>query len=78
MDVDAIVLSLSRHAGDSAAFAQAAAGITLAVVSNTVVKCGIVLTVGRGAIRGHVTRASAAVLVAGLLAAGIVVGAGRG
>jgi uncharacterized membrane protein (DUF4010 family) len=65
-DVDAITLSLAGAADQPAALAQAAIAITLAVLSNTVVKCGIVLWQGRGALRGHVTVASAVVLVVGL------------
>jgi uncharacterized membrane protein (DUF4010 family) len=65
-DVDAITLSLAGAADQPAALAQAAIAITLAVLSNTVVKCGIVLWQGRGPLRGHVSVASAVVLVVGL------------
>lgn len=69
VDVDAIVLSLSQQAADFATLPTAAIGIALAVVSNTVVKCGIVLLQGRGAVRGHLVRSSAVLLAAGLAAA---------
>ena len=74
VDVDAIVLSLARQASDSQALSQAAIGIALAVVANTVVKCAIVLLLGRGAVRGHLARASAAILLLGLVAAAAVHG----
>lgn len=72
VDVDAIVLSLTRQSAEGTPRVVAAIGIALAMATNTIVKCGIVLLQGRGAIRGHVGWASAAVLAAGLLAAAVV------
>lgn len=65
-DVDAITLSLARGGGgDAAALAQAATGITVAVLANTVVKCGIVVVQGRGPMRGQVLSASLLLLALG-------------
>jgi len=72
VDVDAIVLSLAAQGNGAGSSTQAAIGIALAVVANTIVKCGIVLLQGRGAVRDHVAWASAAVLVVGLASAAIV------
>jgi uncharacterized membrane protein (DUF4010 family) len=63
VDVDAITLSVAGAAGGEA---QAAAAIVIAVVANSVVKCGLVLVLGSGRVRWHVGIATAAVLAAGL------------
>ncbi len=53
-DVDAITLSLSRMAGAELGLSVAATGITLAAISNNLVKGGIAAAVSRGALAGAV------------------------
>lgn len=53
-DVDAITLSLAQHAGAGLPEAVAVRAILLACLSNTAVKCGLVLGLGRGPLRRHV------------------------
>jgi uncharacterized membrane protein (DUF4010 family) len=65
-DVDAITLSMAGSAHEGAARAEAAVAITIAVLANTVVKCGVVLALGGGAVRRQIGLATAAVLAAGL------------
>lgn len=72
-DVDAITLSMADAARTSDGFAQAATAIAIAiaVVANTAVKCALVLGFGAGRVRPQVAVATAAVLVTGLLVAGL-------
>jgi uncharacterized membrane protein (DUF4010 family) len=65
-DVDAITLSMSQFARQEGNFAIAAGAITIAAVSNNVVKCGLVVFLGNPAMRRRVIVATAALLVAGL------------
>ena len=58
-DVDAITLSMAAHA------------ITLAALSNTVVKIGMVLVLGAPALRRPILITAGALLVAGLLASSL-------
>lgn len=64
-DVDAITLSMAgftRQGGDPTVAVRA---ITLAAASNTMVKCGMALTLGTGVFGRHVALASVAILLAG-------------
>ena len=65
-DVDAITLSMSDFARVGGEPATAAAAITIATVSNTLVKCGFVATLGSGAMRRRMLPATAAILALGL------------
>ena len=48
VDVDAIALSLAGNAGDPARHADAVRAILIAALSNTVVKCAMVVGLGSG------------------------------
>lgn len=65
VDVDAITLSLATEAHTPDRQAQAAMALAAAVIANTVVKCGLVLVLGRGELRRHIALATALILVAG-------------
>jgi uncharacterized membrane protein (DUF4010 family) len=65
-DVDAITLSMSEFARQDGSLATAAGAIAIAAISNTLVKCGLVVFLGSAAIRRRVVAATAAVLVSGL------------
>jgi uncharacterized membrane protein (DUF4010 family) len=65
VDVDAITLSLAGDARDAAAAAQLGLALTAAAVSNTLVKCAMVVALGRGALRRHVALATLAIVAAG-------------
>lgn len=69
VDVDAITLSLAAGAHGTGGQAQAAWAIAAAVLANTVVKCGLVLVLGRGALRRHIALATGVILAAGAGAA---------
>jgi uncharacterized membrane protein (DUF4010 family) len=65
-DVDAITLSMSdfaRHGGEPA---TAAAAVTVAAVTNTLVKCGFVAALGSRPMRRRIIPATAAILALGL------------
>jgi uncharacterized membrane protein (DUF4010 family) len=66
-DVDAITLSMARYAqaGDAAVAVNA---ITIAAVTNTLIKAGMVATLGSAAMRVPVLLAAAAVVAGGLAA----------
>ncbi len=70
-DVDAITLSMADAARTRDGLAQAPTAIAIAVVANTAVKCAIVLAFGAGRVRAQVVVATAAVLITGLLVAGL-------
>ncbi|MBU4460580.1 MAG: DUF4010 domain-containing protein, partial [Verrucomicrobia bacterium] len=53
-DADAITLSMAQMARDSAAMHAPALAIVIAVVANTVAKCGIVVALGSRALMGRV------------------------
>lgn len=63
VDVDAIALSMARAPVVPGSTVGAVA-ITLAVVSNTIVKTAMVALLGRGALRRHIGRAAAAIVPA--------------
>ncbi len=64
-DVDAITLSMSEFARQDGNLPMAAGAIAIAAISNTIVKCGLVVFLGSAAIRRHVTVATAALLITG-------------
>jgi len=68
-DVDAITLSMARLAQDGGGEQLAARAITIAAVSNTLIKGGMVLGLGSRDLARRVTPAAAGILVAGLVAA---------
>jgi uncharacterized membrane protein (DUF4010 family) len=63
-DVDAITLSLAQYAR-TGSMALAAQSITLAVLSNTLVKTAMVVALGSPALRRSILAASAGILAAG-------------
>jgi uncharacterized membrane protein (DUF4010 family) len=67
-DVDAITLSMAEYARQSSAYSTAAIAVATAALSNTVVKCGMVLVLGSQALRSRILAATAAILVSGVLA----------
>jgi len=67
-DVDAITLSMTQYAQQSSLYATAAAAITVAALSNTVVKCGMVVVLGSPTLRARLLPATALILVCGGLA----------
>jgi uncharacterized membrane protein (DUF4010 family) len=71
VDVDAIALSMASGARGEDDFSRAGAAIAIAAIANTVVKCGMVLALGRGPARRHVALATAVVLVVGLVVVGV-------
>lgn len=66
-DVDAITLSMAEYARANSV-SMAATAITLAALSNTVVKAGMVASLGGGALRRPVLLASATLIIAGVAA----------
>jgi len=64
-DVDAITLSMAQYARTGNA-AVASHAITIAVLSNTIIKTGMVTALGSPALRGSVLVATAGILVAGV------------
>jgi len=66
-DVDAITLSMAEYARQSTLHAAAATAITVAALSNTVVKCGMVVVLGSPALRRRLLTATAIILLAGSL-----------
>jgi uncharacterized membrane protein (DUF4010 family) len=67
-DVDAITLSMAEFARQSGDLATATAAIALAALSNTLVKCGMVLMFGSRPLRLRLTLATAVILAVGLAA----------
>jgi uncharacterized membrane protein (DUF4010 family) len=64
-DVDAITLSMAEYAkGNSPTVAAIA--VVIAAISNTVVKCGMVATLGGPALRRPILLATAGIIVAGI------------
>src|SRR5262245_15448044 len=66
VDVDAITLSMAKEVGGPDDFARAGTAITIALLSNTIVKCGMVISLGKGPVRHHVGYATAAILATGV------------
>lgn len=73
-DVDAITLSMARLAGADVSQAVAARAVTLAALSNTVVKGGIAIALGSASLRRYILPTFGAVLVVGVATAFLLVG----
>ena len=71
-DVDAITLSMAQSSQDGIGFTVATHAIGIAALSNTLVKCAMVLVLGRGPLRPRLAIATAALVACGALAALIV------
>jgi uncharacterized membrane protein (DUF4010 family) len=67
-DVDAITLSMADFARDGGEARIAVGAIVIAALANTVVKCGMVVVFGSGALRRLLIPATLAILAAGGLA----------
>ncbi|MDX3774508.1 MgtC/SapB family protein [Chromatiaceae bacterium AAb-1] len=70
-DVDAITLSMSEFARQSVTtdltmLSVAASAITIATLSNTMVKCGLVMTLGSKALASRLLLATLIILIAGI------------
>ena len=61
-DVDAITLSMAQMARDGGALPSAAIAIVVAATANTIVKCGIVLTLGSRPLKARVLLLTASLL----------------
>jgi uncharacterized membrane protein (DUF4010 family) len=64
-DVDAITLSMAEYAKGGGDIKTAVISITIAAVSNTLVKCGFVFMFGEGRIRTLIGIATAVILIGG-------------
>jgi uncharacterized membrane protein (DUF4010 family) len=64
-DVDAITLSMAEYAKGGSP-TVAAIAVVIAAISNTVVKCGMVTTLGGPALRRPMLLATAGVMAAGI------------
>jgi len=73
-DVDAIALSMARLAGADVSYIVAARAVTLAALSNTLVKGGIAVSLGSASLRRYILPIFGAVLVVGIIVAFFVVG----
>ncbi|GAB59803.1 hypothetical protein RNAN_2816 [Rheinheimera nanhaiensis E407-8] len=72
-DVDAITLSMSEYGRQAAeGLTTAAVAITIAALSNTVVKCALVYTLGARALANKVLLATAAIVSAGVISIALV------
>ncbi len=71
-DVDAITLSMAEYARGNRDLGTAAGAIVIAALANTVVKCGLVVALGSGALRARLLVATLAVLAVGLAALWLV------
>jgi uncharacterized membrane protein (DUF4010 family) len=73
-DVDAITLSMARLAGADVSYTVAARAVTLAALSNTLVKGGIAVSLGSASLRRYILPIFGAVLVVGIAVAFLMVG----
>ena len=73
-DVDAITLSMASLAGADVSYTVAARAVTLAALSNTLVKGGIAVSLGSASLRRYVLPIFGAVLVVGIGIAFLLVG----
>jgi len=64
-DVDAITLSMATMARDGGDATIATRAVTIAALSNTLVKCGFVATLGAAALRRRIVAATGVILAAG-------------
>jgi uncharacterized membrane protein (DUF4010 family) len=71
-DVDAITLSMAQSSHDGVGFAVATHAIAIAALSNTLVKCAMVLALGRGPLLPRLAVATAVLVACGALAALVV------
>jgi uncharacterized membrane protein (DUF4010 family) len=71
-DMDALTLSMTRYAASPDAVPMAAAAVGVGVLSNTALKCGLVLAIGEARYRRHAA-GGLAMLAAGS-AAGLALG----
>lgn len=67
-DVDAITLSMAAFARNGGHTGVAVNSITIAVMTNTAVKCGVVTALGSAALRNRTLAATACVVIAGVVA----------
>jgi uncharacterized membrane protein (DUF4010 family) len=67
-DVDAITLSMAQYAADTGESNTAATAITIAALSNTLVKCVIALALGSPRMRGQILAAALIMFVGGAAA----------
>ena len=67
-DVDAITLSMTELARQGSALELVAGALIIAAVSNTLVKCGLVLVIGSGALRRQLLLSSVLISLTGLSA----------
>lgn len=70
-DVDAITLSMAEYARQGNALDLAVTALVVATLSNTLVKCALVVVLGSGSLRRRLLAATAAVVLAGLIAIGL-------
>jgi len=71
-DVDAVTIAFSRLGPGAAGWQTPAAAVTVAAVTNTVVKLGIALGMGAGRFRRYAAVSLAAIAAAGAVAGVIV------
>lgn len=67
-DVDAITLSMTELARQGSALALVGVAVIIAAMSNTVVKCGLVLAIGNPALRRYLLPGTIVILCSGLVA----------
>lgn len=67
-DVDAITLSMTELARQGSALELVAGALIIAAVSNTLVKCGLVMVIGSGALRRQLLLSSVLISLTGLSA----------
>lgn len=65
-DVDAITLAMSQYASEGGQTHIAVAAITIAIISNTLVKCGLVFCLGSRALAWRLASVTVAVVAAGV------------
>jgi uncharacterized membrane protein (DUF4010 family) len=65
-DVDAITLSMARFSSQGGDATIASGAIVLAALSNTLVKCGLVVGLGSRSLGKRIAVATAALVVAGI------------
>lgn len=70
-DVDAITLSMAEYARQGNALDLAVTALVVATLSNTLVKCALVVLLGSGSLRRRLLAATAAVVVVGAMAIGL-------
>ena len=70
-DVDAITLSMAEYARQGNAPKLAATAIVIAALSNTLVKCAMVILLGSASLRRRLAGATAAVVLVGLAAVAV-------